>query len=98
MRIAFANRDLEELYTKQTGAKKYPAGVVKRFSMVVQLFQSVPDSKEIYCFSGLKYEKLKGKRSHQHSARLNDQFRLITEHVRDGQGEYLLLVAIEDYH
>lgn len=45
----------------------------------------------------LHYEKLKGKRSHQRSMRLNDQFRLIVE-IEEANGRTVVVISIEDYH
>ncbi|MCB0024442.1 MAG: type II toxin-antitoxin system RelE/ParE family toxin [Caldilinea sp.] len=46
----------------------------------------------------LNYEALRGQRSHQHSLRLNKQWRLIVERQTDDDGRLLWIVAIEDYH
>ena len=44
------------------------------------------------------FEKLKGDRSHQHSIRLNLQWRLILEVEEDEAGKLIAIVGIEDYH
>jgi proteic killer suppression protein len=46
----------------------------------------------------LHFEKLKGARSHQHSMRLNAQYRLIVELHGKGQEKVVYVVGIEDYH
>jgi proteic killer suppression protein len=46
----------------------------------------------------LHFEKLKGARSHQHSIRLNRQWRLIVELERSANGRLVIVVSIEDYH
>lgn len=47
---------------------------------------------------GLRYEKLKGNRSGQHSMRLNSQFRLILRIEGDTATKTVVIMAIEDYH
>jgi proteic killer suppression protein len=46
----------------------------------------------------LHFEKLKGARRHQHSLRINDQFRLILEIVRIDGTKRIKIIKIEDYH
>jgi proteic killer suppression protein len=55
---------------------------------------------QLIAFRGLNFEQLKGKRSHQHSLKLNDQWRLIVEiEKRPGPNNNVCVVkGIEDYH
>jgi len=46
----------------------------------------------------LRFEKLKGARSHQRSIRMNDQWRLILQLEEEGEAKTVLIVSIEDYH
>ena len=43
-------------------------------------------------------ERLKGNRKHQHSIRLNRQWRLIVEFTGKGANTEIVIVGIEDYH
>ncbi len=47
----------------------------------------------------MRFEKLKGKRAHQRSLRINSQWRLIIElrEIEDGN-KVAVMIAIEDYH
>jgi toxin HigB-1 len=45
----------------------------------------------------LHYEKLKGKRSHQRSMKLNDQFRLIVE-IENKNGRTVVVLGIEKHY
>ena len=98
MRFYFADRKLEKFYTEEKGAHKYPEGVVDAFFDVVALIADAPDERDLYALKSLHYEKLKGKRRHQRSLRLNDQFRLIVEREEDDEGKLFRIVSIEDYH
>lgn len=46
----------------------------------------------------LRYEKLVGDRSGQHSIRLNDQWRLVVRIEDDGDGRRVVVVEVADYH
>jgi toxin HigB-1 len=46
----------------------------------------------------LHFEKLKGSRDHQHSMRLNDQWRLIVELDGKAPNKTVVVIGIEDYH
>jgi toxin HigB-1 len=98
LRFAFNSTKLTRLYTEEKGAHKYPPGVVDAFFEVMSVIRHAKDERDLYAIKGLRYEKLKGHRSHQRSIRLNQQFRLILERQRDEQGRYLLIIEIEDYH
>lgn len=66
--------------------------------MRLQFIRVAPDERDFYAMRSLRFEKLKGNRSHQYSMRLNDQWRLILE-VKPGQPKNtVVVVAIEDYH
>jgi len=45
-----------------------------------------------------RFEKLRGKRGHQYSMRLNDQWRLILEMRGKSSDKTIVIVGIEDYH
>ncbi len=59
---------------------------------------SAGDEREFGSLRSLNFEGLKGARQHQHSMRLNDQWRLILEFKRQGPERVVMIVDIEDYH
>jgi proteic killer suppression protein len=76
----------------------YAPALVRAFRMRMQTIRAVLNETDFYALKSLHYEKLKGKRKHQRSMRLNDQFRLILEVEKRPQGNVIVVVAIEDYH
>ena len=68
------------------------------FFEVMTLIDGAPDERTLYDLKSLHFEKLKGKRKHERSLRLNKQWRLIVEVLKDSEGNYLLIKDIEDYH
>ena len=98
MRFRFARQKLEDLYTSEAGAKKYPAGVVKAFFEVMASIEAAKDERDLYALKALHFEALKGNRDGERSLRLNKQYRLIVRLEEDNQGRLMLVLDIEDYH
>ena len=73
-----------------------PSSSGSRF--VVGLIVAAQDERDFAFLPGLAFEKLKGKRAHQHSLRLNDQWRLIIELRGKGPRKIIGVVEIADYH
>ena len=99
MDVTFDDDELDQLETdeKHTGGR--PPSIVKAFRKRMQFIRSVPDERDFYRLRSLRFEKLEGKRQHQHSVRLNDQYRLIIELKKDNpKGTVIKIISIEDYH
>ncbi len=64
----------------------------------MQAIRGAIDERAFYALKSLHFEKLKGDRKHQHSMRLNKQWRLILELRRQGQQKVVWVMGIEDYH
>jgi proteic killer suppression protein len=47
---------------------------------------------------GLRFEELKGRRSHQHSFRINDQWRLVAQIEKREGRKVVRIIEIVDYH
>ena len=98
MEVEFADKRLRVLYTDPRATEGYSDAVVKRFRFVMGLIVSARDERDFYFLPGLRFEKLKGNRSHQHSFRLNDQWRLIIELRGKGPRKIVGVIEIADYH
>ncbi|MEZ4735022.1 MAG: type II toxin-antitoxin system RelE/ParE family toxin [Caldilineaceae bacterium] len=98
MRFVFATDELRNLYTNREGAARYGVEVVEAFFRVMAIIRNAGDERDLRTMRSLHYEQLKGKRSHQHSLRLNRQWRLILERDKDAEGRFLWIITIEDYH
>ena len=98
MRIEFADSALEQLETDESQDKAYPMGIPKSFRKRIGIIRAAVDERDLYALRSNRTEKLKGKRDHQHSMRLNDQFRLIFEIVENDDEKIIRVIAIEDYH
>jgi len=98
MDCSFENDDLEKMETDPAFSGAYSDAVVKAFRKRMQQIRAAVDERTFYALKSLRFEKLKGKRSHQHSMRLNDQYRLILEMEHSGKANRIVIINIEDYH
>jgi|SRR5882762_3930519 len=96
--VRFRDESLEELQGENAKSKAYSSEVSKVFRKRIQFIRDAADERDFYSMRSLRFEKLQGKREHQYSMRLNDQWRLILEIQGDNPKKTILVVAIEDYH
>jgi proteic killer suppression protein len=98
MEVGFRGGSLERLESDPRFDGGYPQAVVRAYRMRLQLIRSADDERALYALKSLHFEKLKGNRDHQHSMRLNDQWRLIIELEGSKPRKTVWVVGIEDYH
>jgi proteic killer suppression protein len=98
MDVRHAKQELDRLETDQLFNGNFSVALVKAFRKRMQLIRSAADERDIRRMKSLHFEKLKKPRDHQHSIRLNDQWRLTLEFTSDGQNTFVTVIAIEDYH
>ena len=98
MDIEFTNPDLERLVSDDAAQGAYGVAVVRAFRKVINFIKAARDERDFRSMRSLNFEKLKGKRAHQHSMRLNDQWRLILEIKSADPKNIVVVIAIEDYH
>lgn len=98
LKVLFRDRRLYDLATDKNARSDYPQAVEKKYRLRIQQIVSAQDERDFYRHASLHFEKLKGDRSHQHSMRINDQWRLIVEFEGDAPDRRIVIVAIEDYH
>jgi proteic killer suppression protein len=96
--VRFADKRLDRLEVDPGYDGGYARPVVTAYRKRMQMIRSAPDERVFYGLKSLRFEKLKGNRSHQWSMRLNEQWRLVLELQGRGAGKVAVLVAIEDYH
>ena len=98
MDVEFDSDELDRLETDVAFNAGFGPEIVRGYRKVVWAIRAAPDSRDLRASRGLRYERLKGKRSHQHSLRINKQWRLIIEIRGEGQQKRVGIVGIEDYH
>lgn len=98
MDVSFADDDLDRLEVDPAFTMGLSGALVKAYRKRLQMIRSAPDVRDFYALKSLHFEKLKGKRQHQHSMRLNQQFRLIVEMSDVANNRHVTIMGIEDYH
>jgi len=98
MRLSFRDDALARLETDPGFTADFQPAVVKAFRKRVNFIRQAQDERDLYAWTSLHFEKLKGARCHQHSIRLNDQWRLVLELEGESPSKTIAIVAIEDYH
>jgi toxin HigB-1 len=97
--LIIRDESLQELQWEDADRDKaYPPGIGKAFRKRIQIIRGANDERDFYAMRSLRFEKLQGKRAHQHSMRLNDQWRMILEFEGDSPRKTVYIVSIEDYH
>lgn len=98
MEPEFRDIRLDRLETEAGFDGQYPPEIVTGFRKRMQQIRAAADERDFASQRSLRFEKLGGKRRHQFSMRINDQWRLILEFRGKGAGKVVVIVAIEDYH
>ena len=98
MDVEFADSPLQRLEADVGYNAGYGAEVVRGFRKVMRFIRAAKDERDFIAMRGLRFEKLKGNRSLQHSFRLNDQWRLVV-HIKKREGTTVIcVIEIVDYH
>src|SRR5437870_646980 len=98
MEVEFADESLDRAEVDPSYDAGMAPGVAKAFRKRMQAIRAAPDERDFRAMRSWRFEKLQGARQHQHSMRLNDQYRLIIELVGQGPRKRVRIVAVEDYH
>ena len=96
--VLFRDESLERLERDPKYTAGHSEAVVRAFRKRMWFIRNAVDERDLREAKGNHFEKLKGAREHQHSMRLNDQWRLIIEIEGKGTNKKLVVVGIEDYH
>jgi proteic killer suppression protein len=98
MDVEFADEKLQRLEAEAAFAAGLSQALVKAFRRRMQQIRAAVDERDFYALKSLRFEKLSGARRHQHSMRLNDQYRLVVELVGQSSRKTVRIIGIEDYH
>jgi len=98
MEVEFADRTLQQLETDDECNAGHGVEVVRGFRKVMRFIRAAGDERDFSAMRGLGFEKLKGNRSHQHSFRINDQWRLVVQIEKREITKVVRVIEIVDYH
>lgn len=98
MEIEFDDPDCDQLETDPKFSAGFADHLVRAYRKVIGIVRGANDERDLYAMRGLRFKSLEGARTHQHSLRLNDQWRLIVELRGRGTEKVVYVIGIEDYH
>jgi len=98
MEVKFKDADLDRMETDPHFAAGWPPNIVSSYRRKMQLIRAAADERFIRSMKSLHFEKLAPPRDHQHSIRLNNQWRLILELIGEGERKRVVIFGLEDYH
>ena len=98
MEVRFHDPNLERLEHDPHYSGGLDPALVRAYRKRLNFIRQAQDERDLRAWKSLRFEKLHGNRQHQHSIRLNDQWRLVLEFEGESPNKKLLIVKIEDYH
>lgn len=99
MQVIFACDDLSRLEIDGSYTANYSQVLVKAYRNKINIIRQAINERDFYALKSLHFEKLEGKRRHQHSMRLNEKYRLIIELIESNpNGKVVKIIEITDYH
>jgi len=98
MEIEYEDPELEQMASNPDNYMGKWSSLIRAFLKRVNIVKQAVDSRDLREIKSNHLEKLKGKRQHQHSLRLNDQYRLIIQFKHKQGKEIISFIKIEDYH
>lgn len=98
MEMQFRDSNLLEIEKDEGFNGGYSSGIAAKIRQRLRHIRAAVDERPLRNMKSLHFEKLKGSRSHQHSIRLNDQWRLIIELDKETDPKTVVIVGVEDYH
>ena len=98
MEVRFGTDSLQRLKADADYDGGYAEAIVRAYRRRIRFIEQAADERDFYAMNSLNFERLKGKRDHQYSMRLNDQWRLILEFSGKAPNKVVVVVDIEDYH
>jgi proteic killer suppression protein len=94
----FADNAYRLLRDDPDAKTSFAENIVRAYRRVMRIIDDAKDERDIRVMKSLRFKRLEGKRQHQHSLRLNDQWRLIVEIVEGDPKNTIHVIRIEDYH
>ena len=98
MEVEFGDDTYDQLEIDPRFNGGFAAAIVSAYRKRMQQIRAALDERDFYASKGLHFEKLKGNRSHQHSMKLNDQWRLIVELRGKGKEKIVHIVEISNHY
>ena len=99
MEVQYGDDHLKELATnKAYNPKGISRELIRGYVRRIGQLKAIVDERALRTIGSLHFEKMKGGRDHQHSIKINDQWRLILEFDESTTPKSVIVIGIEDYH
>ena len=98
MEVTFGDDSLDELENDDRCKSRFDQSVVRAYRKLMRYIRDATDERDLRAWRGKHFEKLKGDRSHQHSMRIDSQWRLVFEIQPGNPKNVIHVVEITDYH
>jgi toxin HigB-1 len=98
MLVRLTDKTLEKIDDDLEFNGRLGHNLANAFRTLMLHIRSVDNENDLRAMKSLHFEKLKGKRQHEYSMRLDRQFRLIFQIEKAGPHNQLVVTGIEDYH
>lgn len=95
MLFEFDNNELVKIY--ETGRGSYPPEIIKAFFKKIQLIKNAKNENDLRKIKSNHFEKMEGYKN-RYSLRLNLQYRLIIELLKDGIYKIILIKEISNHY
>ena len=98
MDVEYKDPNLERLEDDPRFIGRWTFALAKSFREKINYIRKSDSTTSLYAWKGLHFEKLEGDKSHLHSIRLNDQYRLEFQVIKKHGKDALIIYSIGDYH
>ena len=98
MEVDFADSSLDRVEIDPRASAGHGQSIDRAYRKLMQAIRMAEDIRDLTAVRSLRLERLKGRRSHQWSMRLNKQWRLIVEFRGSGTNTLVSVIEIVDYH
>lgn len=98
MDVEFNDPNLDRLEIDLKFSGGWSPAIVKGYRKAMGAIRAAVDERDLQNLRGLRFKKLKPPQDHQHSLRLNDQWRLIVEIRGSGKSKKVGVIEIRDPH
>jgi proteic killer suppression protein len=98
MLFRHVNKTLNRIQVEPDYNGGYSMAVVQAFRELMRTVIRAGNENDLRALKSLHFEKLKGKRKHEYSMRINNQFRLIFQIESAVHGNRLVITDIEKHY
>lgn len=97
MEIEFEKEHLKELYTEGKARKKkyntFPKKVIEKYIVAINKLKGATRIEDLFVINSLNYERLKGKKKHLESVRVDGKYRIEFQSRIEGEEPEIITIC-----